>query len=148
MAPQRFQLWNGSWEDNWVIEDVQVVVLGVNHDCRALSDDMVSLVIATERGGASADFSSAARIRGRSCRDNRQIWWGTLDNEMHNLVLDPDHLFVQDIWINGWYTEQVSCARYSLNQEIGFVIKLRATKTTTEQAVLSLIKEQAQDTPE
>jgi len=150
MEPQRIPLWNGSWRDNWVIEEVQVVFLGAEYTTHTMFGvDVSALVIATEENGAIADFSSAARIRGRSCRDNRQIWWGTYaaNAETQN-VLDPDHLFVQDLWINGWYIDADTGLRYALPQEIGYVIKLRATRTTIEQTILSLIKEQAQDTPE
>ena len=150
LDPERIPLWNGSWRDNWVIERIEIIVLEPEYAShQMLTNDMISLVIATEESGAISDFSSAARIRGRSCRDNRQIWWGTLaQNQPLMNVLDPDHLFVQDLWINGWYTDNDVGLRFALSQEIGYVITLRQTRTTIEQTVLSLIKEQAQDTPE
>jgi len=150
LEPQRIPLWNGSWKDNWVIEEVQVIMLGTEWTTNTMmSQDLSALVIATEESGAISDFSSAARIRGRSCRDNRQVWWGSYaSNVTTQNVLDPDHLFVQDLWINGWYVDNDTGVRYALNQEIGYVIKLRATRTTIEQTILALIKEQAQDTPE
>ena len=147
LEPQRIPLWNGSWKDNWVIEEVQVIMLGTEWTTNTMmSQDLSALVIATEESGAISDFSSAARIRGRSCRDNRQVWWGSYaSNDTTQNVLDPDHLFVQDLWINGWYVDNDTGVRYALNQEIGYVIKLRATRTTIEQTVLALIKEQAQE---
>ena len=150
LDPVRVPLWNGSWRDNWVVEEVQVVFLGIEYSSNTMmTSDMNALVIATEKNGAISDFSSAARIRGRSCRDNRQIWWGSYASNVDNQnVLDPDHLFVQDLWINGWYFDNDTGVRYALSQEIGYVIKLRATRTSIEQTILSLIKEQAQDTPE
>lgn len=148
--PIRIPLWNGSWTRNWVVEEVQVVFLGfefMSH--KMMSNDMSALVIATEKSGAIAGYSSATKVTGRSCRDNRQIWWGSYAaNLVPQNVLDPDHLFVQDLWINGWYFDIDTGAAFALNQEIGYVIKLRETKTTVSQAILSLIKEQAQDTPE
>jgi len=150
LEPQRIPLWNGSWRDNWVIEKIEIVVLQPEYVTKTmLSNDMLALVIATEENGAIADFSSAARIRGRSCRDNRQIWWGTVaQNQVLMNVLDPDHLFVQDLWINGWYFDNDTGVTFALSQEVGYVITLRATRTSIEQTILSLIKEQAQDTPE
>jgi hypothetical protein len=118
--------------------------------CKQLtSGNMISLVLATEKNGAIPDFSLPGKIAGLTVRDNRQIWWSTMSPNMAIMsVLDPDHLFVQDLWINGWYTDDDTCVRYSLEQEIGYVITLKEKTTSISQAVLSLIKEQGQDTPE
>jgi len=150
LGPIRIQLWNGSWTKNWVIEEVQVIFLGTNYITHTmLGPDLSALVIATEKNGAIPNYSSTG-ITGRSCRDNRQVWWGSYaPNVTTQNVLDPDHLFVQDLWINGWAVDADGAGnRYALSQEIGYIITLRQVKTTISQAVLSLIKEQAQDMPE
>jgi len=151
MTPIRVPLWNGSWTKNWVVDKVEVIITGTTtFGCHQMTGgNMISLVIATEKNGAIPDFSAPGKIAGLTVRDNRQIWWSTMaPNSAIMSVLDPDHLFVQDLWINGWYNDDDTCVRYALEQEIGYVITLKETKTSISQAVLSLIKEQAQDTPE
>ena len=59
-------------------------------------------------------------------------------------VLDVDHLFVEDLWVGGWLIDTDSGVRYSINQEIGYIITLRAVRTTINETILALIKERAQ----
>ena len=149
MDPIRIPLWNGSWTKNWVIEKVDIQIVSKNHDNSMLSDDMVNLLIATKESGAlQAPGGGPGNIVGATLRDNRQVWWGTMQANMgQQFTLDPDHLFVDDLWLNGWYTEKVSGAQYALNQEIDYLITLRRLNSTIPQTVLSLIKEMAQDAP-
>lgn len=147
LLPERVQLWNGSFKKNWIIEDVQIVVTDINQDERMLTDDMVHLVFATRQNGAVANFSTSDSIQGQTVRDNRQIWWQSMTADNLQNALDPDHLLVEDIWVNGWYTEKATGARYALNQDIGYIVTLRQETTSMERTILSLIKELAQDTP-
>lgn len=148
LDPVRLQLWNGSFTDNWVIESVDIVITDINHDERMLSDDMINLVIATRENGAIENFNLPTNIQGATLRDNRQIWWQSMSAYAQpQSALDPDNLLVEDLWINGWYTDQSTGVRYALNQEIGYLITLRATKSTIPQTILTLIKEMAQDSP-
>lgn len=148
MDPIRVPLWNGSWTKNWVIEKVEIIITGTTtFGCHQLTANMISLVMATEKEGAIADWSGPGKIAGLTLRDNRQVYWSTLaSNQAIMSVLDPDHLFVQDLWINGWYNDDDTCVAYALEQEIGYLITMREVKTSISQAVLSLIKEKAQDT--
>ena len=150
LSPHRIHLFNGSWKDNWVIEEVQIIITGTDQTNDFSDNNMHHLVIATERSGAIPGFSTPGQIAGETLRDNRQIWWGSIgaSGQQVMTVLDPDHLLVQDLWVNGWVTDATTGLRYALEQEIGYLIKLRSTKTTIPQATLTLIKEQAQDTPE
>lgn len=150
LPPQRIRLWNGSWTDNWTVEKIEIIITGADETNDFSDNNMHHLVIATERGGALAGFSTPGTIAGETLRDNRQIWWGSIgaSGQQVMTVLDPDHLFVQDLWINGWITDSTTGLRYALEQEIGFLITLKSKRTKIAQTVLSLIKEQAQDTPE
>lgn len=148
LDPVRVQLWNGSFRDNWIIESVDIVITDINQDERMLSDDMVHLVFATRENGAVENFSLSNQIQGQTLRDNRQIWWQSMSAYADpQSALDPDHLLVEDLWVNGWYTESATGARYALNQDIGYLVTLRQVSTSIDRAILSLIKELAQDTP-
>lgn len=150
LQPTRILLWNGSWTNNWIVKKVEIIITGVDQTSDFSDNNMHHLLIATERSGAIPGFSTPGQIAGETLRDNRQIWWGSIgaSGQQVMTVLDPDHLFVQDLWVNGWVTDATTGLRYALEQEIGYLITLESKRTSIAQTVLSLIKEQAQDTPE
>jgi hypothetical protein len=77
--------------------------------------------------------------------DNRQIGWastnvqGTAGLEPPFSVLDPDHVVIMDLYIQG----QVSSSGGS--DVINYLIELEPMELTDDQAILSLIKERSQD---
>jgi len=147
LPPERKQLWNGSFSKNWIIDDIQIVITSHNHDEKMLSDDMVHLVIATRHNGALPSFSISTQVQGPTVRDNRQVWWGSMDSGNFQTVLDPENLVVEDLYVNGWYSDQQTGAIFALTQDIGYVITLREERTSLPRTILTLIKELAQDTP-
>jgi len=77
--------------------------------------------------------------------DNRQIGWastnvqGTAGLEPPFSVLDPDHVVIRDLYVQG----TVSGAGGS--SVINYLIELEMVELTDDQAVLTLIKERSQD---
>jgi hypothetical protein len=77
--------------------------------------------------------------------DNRQIGWASTNVAQTSgvntafSVLDPDHIVIMDLWIQG----QVSAAGGS--SVINYYIELEPVNLTDDQAVLQLIKERSQD---
>lgn len=77
--------------------------------------------------------------------DNRQIGWastnvqGTAGLEPPFSVLDPDHVVIMDLYIQG----TVGSAGGS--SVINYLIELEPMELTDDQAILTLIKERSQD---
>jgi hypothetical protein len=75
--------------------------------------------------------------------DNRQIGWastnvqGTAGLEPPFSVLDPDHIVIMDLYIQG----NVASAGGIIN----YLIELEPMELTNDQAILTLIKERSQD---
>ena len=77
--------------------------------------------------------------------DNRQIGWastnapstGSLDAPFS--VIDPDHIVIQDLFIQG----QVQSAGGT--DKINYLIELEPVSLTDDQAIITLIKERSQD---
>ena len=145
--PIRIRLSNGSWKENYIIEDVQFIINSPDGTYNYLDNDCHSLMIGTSRESVLPGFSTPSVIGGSTLRDSQQVWWGSMSGVHEPMsVLDVDHLFVEDLWIGGWLIDTDSGLRYSINQEIGFLITLRAVKTSISETVLALIKERAQNT--
>lgn len=145
--PHRIRLSNGSFQDNFIIEDVQFIINQPDGTYEYLDNDLHSLVIGTSRECVLPGFASPSSLGGSTLRDSQQVWWGSMSgNHVPMSVLDIDHLFVEDLWINGWFVDTNSGVRFSLNQEIGYLITLRAVRTSINEAILALIKERAQNT--
>lgn len=77
--------------------------------------------------------------------DNRQIGWastnapGTGAVDAPFSVVDPDHVVIQDLFIQG----QVSSAGGS--SLLNYLIELEPVSLTDDQAIITLIKERSQD---
>jgi hypothetical protein len=77
--------------------------------------------------------------------DNRQIGWastnvqGTAGLEPPFSVLDPDHVVIMDLYIQG------TVAGAGGSSVINYLIELEPMELTDDQAILSLIKERSQD---
>lgn len=77
--------------------------------------------------------------------DNRQIGWASNNIDGlsgHNApfsVIDPDHVVIMDLWIQG----QTGSAGGT--GVINYLIELQPVELTDDQAILALIKERSQD---
>ena len=65
---------------------------------------------------------------------------------MQQPVLDPTHLVVSDLWINGFRIDSGTGTLYTLNQPVGFIVTLELVTTTLDEALMALLRERAQDT--
>ncbi|HIA04013.1 MAG TPA: hypothetical protein EYN66_19305 [Myxococcales bacterium] len=61
-------------------------------------------------------------------------------------VLDPTHLVVSDLWINGFQIDGGAGDFYTFNQPVGYIITLELVTTTLDEALMALLRERAQDT--
>jgi hypothetical protein len=77
--------------------------------------------------------------------DNRQIGWastnvvGTSGLEPPFSVLDPDHVVIMDLYVQG------SVGGAGGSSVINYLIELEPMELTNDQAILTLIKERSQD---
>lgn len=77
--------------------------------------------------------------------DNRQIGWASTNVSATSgadapfTVLDPDHVVIMDLWIQG------TVAGAGGSTPINYLIELEPVELTNDQAILSLIKERSQD---
>jgi len=121
----------------------------VTNSLWSLSTHLV--VLATKKSGAKAGLTAQPdEIQGLTVRDNRQIGWCVWDSAgpgtMQQPILDPEHLVVSDLWINGWQINAGTGVSYTLNQPVSYIITLEAVTTTVDMALMTLLKERAQDT--
>jgi len=144
--PKRILLDNGDFSENFVVESFEVFPTGVNGITKNLWPHNGTLaVLATRANGAIANTDRVGQIRGSGVNDNRQIAWSSFDQSQSVSFIDPDHLIVEDLYLNAWVIDSGSGVHYLPNQEISYIIKLKATRTPVEQAVLALVKARAQD---
>lgn len=147
--PHQIRLSNGSWRDNYIIEDVQYIITDADGTYDYLDNSLHVLMIGTSKASVLPGITTPSIITGATLRDSQQVWWGSMAGVHEPMnVLDVDHLFVEDLWINGWTIDSGSGVRYSINQEIGFLITLRQVRTSINETILALIKERAQNTLE
>lgn len=76
--------------------------------------------------------------------DNRQIAWASSNQALAQSVdgpnftlVDPDHVVIQDLWIQGDHGGS--------NGVINYFVELEMMDLTDDQAILTLIKERSQD---
>jgi len=58
---------------------------------------------------------------------------------------DPNHIIVEDLWINAWTIDKDSGIRSLPNQPVGYIITLRQIRTPIFETIMALIKNRAQD---
>lgn len=79
--------------------------------------------------------------------DNRQIAWAsapvdsTASIHLGGNVVDPDHVVLQDLWING------IVGAGGGTSVINYLVELELVQLTNDQSILTLIKERSQDDP-
>lgn len=111
---------------------------------------VISFIIAGEPDSASNDCFATLSIDydaplGWNWGDNRQIGWASTTAfnaaglEAPFVALDPDHIVIQDLYIQG----QLGAAGGT--GVINYMIELETTDLTDDQAILTLIKERSQD---
>lgn len=151
LPAQQLYLDNMDFTRNWRVLDFKVFPTGPSFIGNSLWDNDAHMVtLATKESGATPATSVPDRVRGFTIRDNRQIAWAVWDSSgpgtMQQPVLDPTHLVVSDLWINGFRIDAGTGTHYTLNQPIGFIITLQLVSTTLDEALMALLRERAQDT--
>jgi len=144
--PIRISLDNADFGRNYVVDSFDVFPTGaeaLSHT--AFSQSATIAVMATRPNGAVAADNGFHSIRGATVADSRQIGWSLITSQQTLNHLDPDHIIVEDLYINAWIVDHNSGAIYLPNQSLCYIIKLRQVKTPIYQAIMALIKERAQD---
>ena len=111
---------------------------------------VVSFIVACDPSTTSADAYATLSLDYDSSKtwnwgDNRQIGWASANvvtfagvNSPFS-VIDPDHIVIQDLWIQG----QVGTGGGS--DVLNYLIELEPVSLTDDQAIITLIKERSQD---
>ena len=150
-SPRRMLLNNMDWTRNFVVEKFELVITGpdlVTNDLYTNANFIV--VLATKENGAQYGISQPGVVAGATVKDNRQIGWAGWStnggvNVTRGPVLLPDRIIVDDLFINGWVVNAGTGAAQSLVQDIGYVITLRQVTTSIDEAIMMMLKENAQD---
>lgn len=150
LPPQQIYLDNMDYTKNWKVLDFVVFPTGPAYVTNDLWDANTHLVtLATKRSGAIPATSQPDEVVGFTVRDNRQIAWGMWNSAgpgtMQQPVLDPTHLVVSDLWINGFQIDAGTGTLYTLNQPVGFILTLQLVTTSLDEALMALLRERAQD---
>jgi len=151
LPAQQIYLDNMDFKRNFKVLDFVVFPTGPAYVTNDLWDNDTHLVtLATKKSGATPDTSVPSSVRGFTVRDNRQIGWAMWNSSgpgtMMQPVLDPTHLVVSDLWINGFKIDSGTGTLYTLNQPVGYIITLQMVTTTVDEALMALLRERAQDT--
>jgi len=144
--PLRIILDNGDFTSNYIVESFDVFPTGaesVSHS--GIGASATVAVLATRPNGAVAADNQPRGIRGATVGDDRQIGWSLMTTAQTFNHIDPEHLIVEDLWVNAWIVDHGSGALYLPNQSMSYIIKLKQVKTPIFQAILALIKARAQD---
>ncbi|HIA03886.1 MAG TPA: hypothetical protein EYN66_18615, partial [Myxococcales bacterium] len=130
LDPTRLLLDNGNFRENFIVESFDIFPTGteaLSHD--AFSQDATIGVLATTFKGAVAGNSTPSEIEGSGADDSRQIGWHISDNLRQRFSLDPDHLIVEDLFINAWTVNTGIGTLHPPNQKLSYIIKLRRVTT-------------------
>ena len=111
---------------------------------------VVSFVVACDPGSSAFDSYATLSLdydtdKTWNWGDNRQIGWAstnivsTAGVNAPFSVIDPDHIVIQDLWIQG----QVSTGTGT--DVVNYLIELEPVSLTDDQAIITLIKERSQD---
>jgi len=111
---------------------------------------VVSFVVACDPASSSFDAYATLSLDYDSSKtwnwgDNRQIGWAstnivsTAGVNAPFSVIDPDHVVIQDLWIQG----QVSTGTGT--DVVNYLIELEPVTLTNDQSIITLIKERSQD---
>ncbi len=151
LPPQQIYLDNMDFTRNFRVVDFKVFPMGPTKVTTSLfSMDAQMVWLATKKSGAIPARSVPDKVQGCSVRDNRQIGWcvwdGMVGATIPQTVLDPTHLVVSDLWINGFQIDGGAGDFYTFNQPVGYIITLELVTTTLDEALMALLRERAQDT--
>ena len=151
-APRKYSLDNGDFEKNMKIASLDLmfsttVTSGGNQD--RVASPAVFFVIATSEAGAiptTDTFSPDEYDAQLSLRfsDNRQIAWGLLQGSggifQPQIIVDPDHIIPNDIYVNAWSISSGGSAS-TLANPIAFMIKMDQVTSSGNEALLYQVKE-------
>lgn len=151
-VPRKYSLDNGDFEKNMKIESVDLMFAttatsGGNQD--RVAAGAVFFVIATSEAGAIPTLTTSspdevdAQLSLRFS-DNRQIAWGILQGSggifQPQIVIDPDHIIPNDIYVNAW-SISTGGSFDTLANPIAFMIKMNQVTSSGNQALLYQVKE-------
>jgi len=111
---------------------------------------VISFVIAGEPSSSGHDAFATLSLESSggltwNWGDNRQIAWaatnftGTGSADAPFTVIDPDHLVIQDLYIQG------SVGSAGGTDVINYLIELEAVEISNDQSILQMIKERSQN---
>jgi hypothetical protein len=121
-------------DDGRITHAMKVVSFIIAPDVTGAGNDAMATLSLESSGGLTWDWG-----------DNRQIAWASTNAisvsgiEAPYSVIDPDHLVIQDLFIQG----QVGGG--GGNSLINYLIELEAVEITSDQSILQMIKERSQN---
>jgi len=144
--PLRLILDNGNFNVNFKVESWEIFpTQPTSSQHQAFDYDPLVAVLATRENGAICAGAVDHRIAGPMVNDNRQIAWYMMDGQRETIHIDPNHIIVEDLWINAWTIDKDSGIRSLPNQPVGYIITLRQIRTPIFETIMALIKNRAQD---
>lgn len=144
--PQRLTLDNGSFKNNFIIESFRAFPVGVTATNERIDTLPMYIVLATSEAGAR--FDSVATRPLLAIDDSRVIGFWSIEGESGSVInfLDPDHIIIEDLWVNACTVTAGGTVQVP-DQDLGVIINLKKRKTTEIEAILQLIKQNAQSSP-
>jgi len=151
LPPHQIYLDNMDFTHNFRVVDFKIFPTGPAYLTNKLHSSNAHMVmLATKKSGAFPIRNQPDQVQGCTVRDNRQIGWCAWDNvsttTIAQTVLDPTHLVVSDLWINGWQIHHTNGEFFTFNQPVAYIITLELVTTSLDDALMALLRERAQDT--
>jgi len=142
--PVRIILDNMNPKKNWIVSKFEVWPTypeAISHSL--YGPDAKIVVLATEEAAAIMEHPVPTDVQGPTVRDNRQIAWSSwrgTGSSYERTHLAPDHLIVNDLWLNAWVLDSGTGVAYTPNQPLAYMIELTQVTTTYTKAIFALIQ--------
>lgn len=143
--PRRYTLDNGNYEENMRVDSVEIIWTKGRYTSPLdnLSGKPIFFVLATNELSAipnnlTSDSYDAFALR---MDDSGIIAFGVLDGVgINDVILDSDHIIPQDLYVNCWSVSSAG-ALDSIDNPLGFIVKMRQVKQSGAEALLAQVKE-------
>ena len=142
--PHRFNLDNGDFETNMKITSLRLINTGCQNGSLDPGNAEIFVQVGISAAGAIPVSTNVPGITdpfGLDLTNTSAIAWGTWGHQDGwNIILDPDHIVPEDLYINAW-TITTGGGLAVLNSPIGYHIQMKQVKSSGTEALLQVVKQ-------
>lgn len=144
-SPTRYNLDNGDYTLNMKIKKIRFINTGAENGSTDPGAGTVFVQIGTSSAGAtpvSTNVPGVTDAFGLDLTNTSAIAWATFDadDDGWNIVLDPDHIVPEDLFINAWRIT-TGGGLSTLTSPIGYLIHMEQVKSSGTEGLLQTVKQ-------